>query len=192
MSDEKVRTLLELLDNVEQYTDVELAHIFADKDMRDGYETLVMVRQACQNMERPQMRLKQQSSVWLMVTPFLFLLVVAVLGYAAYYVAGLSSGEPSAPVTDTAFMSVPKGEIPDKEQAMQEKVVFENQTLKEILDKLSVYYHVGVRYEEESLMDLRLYFNWNPSEDIGNVLIILSNFDHINLNLEDDTIVVSK
>ena len=138
------------------------------------------------------MRLKQQSSVWLMATPFLFLLVVAVLGYAAYYVAGLSSGEPSAPVTDTAVMSVPKGEIPDKEQAMQEKVVFENQTLKEILDKLSVYYHVGVRYEEESLMDLRLYFNWNPSEDIGNVLIILSNFDHINLNLEDDTIVVSK
>lgn len=192
MSEEKVRTLLELIENVEQYTDAELAHIFADEDMRDGYETLVMVRQACQNMSRPHLGVRRHTSLWRMASSLLVLLVVAALGYAAYYMMGLSKAESSVPAADTAVMSAPEREATDKELAGHGSVVFEDQTLQDILNQMSAYYHVGVRYEEDSLKGLRLYFNWDPSEDIGHVLILLSNFDHINLHLENDTIVVKK
>ena len=57
---------------------------------------------------------------------------------------------------------------------------------------MSEAYKVNVRYEEEGLADLRLYFNWDSSEDIRDVLFLLNSFDHLHLELDGNTIIVKK
>ena len=78
------------------------------------------------------------------------------------------------------------------EAPMAKTVLFENKTLREVLDNVSETYKVNVRYEEAGLADLRLYFNWDTSEDIQEVLALLNSFDHFHLELEGNTIIVNK
>jgi hypothetical protein len=68
--------------------------------------------------------------------------------------------------------------------------LYDNVPLEDILSELSTYYHVKVDYQSENVRSLRLYFKWNPSDSIGNVIEMLNHFESVNLSLNGNELIV--
>ncbi|MDE7135666.1 MAG: DUF4974 domain-containing protein [Muribaculaceae bacterium] len=71
-----------------------------------------------------------------------------------------------------------------------EAKVFENETLTNILDEMSRHYGFKVRILNGGVAGLRLYFRWDPSDDLADVVRQLNNFERINIVLSDNTLTV--
>ena len=196
MNEEKIKSLLDMIENVEQYSDTEMEHTLNDKETLAFYETIVMVRQALQTKDvRGKSLLSHQGRFWKAASVIITLFVVGTIGYAAFHFIGGQSHEEPTISTSSVSSSRQAEEVVNKEMEeapMAKTVLFENKTLREVLDYVSETYKVNVRYEEAGLADLRLYFNWDTSEDIHEVLALLNSFDHFHLELEGNTIVVNK
>ena len=195
MNEDKMKSLLDMLDHTEQYTDAEMECILNDNEALAIYETIVMVKQALQPTGTQETRfLQHQTTIW-KAASVAILFVVGVLCYAAFhFIGGQSYEELSAPTSPIAISQAEKEEANKEKEgvAIPKTVIFENKTLREVLAQMSDTYKVNVRYKEEGLANLRLYFNWNPSEDIHDVLTLLNSFEHFHLELEGNTIVVSQ
>ncbi len=195
MNEDKIKSLLDMIEHVEQYSDTEMEHALNDKDTLAFYETIVMVRQALQTKEvRGKSLLSHQGYFWKAASVIITLFVVCAIGYAAFHFIGGQSREEPTISSSSVSSSRQAEEVVNKEMEapMAKTVLFENKTLREVLDNVSETYKVNVRYEEAGLADLRLYFNWDTSEDIQEVLALLNSFDHFHLELEGNTIIVNK
>ena len=186
-----------MIEHVEQESDTEMEHALNDKDTLAFYETIVMVRQALQTKEvRGKSLLSHQGYFWKAASVIITLFVVGAIGYAAFhFIGGQTREEPATttlPVSNSRSGEKEENKAKEESPPVAKTVLFENKTLREVLDKMSEAYKVNVRYEEEGLADLRLYFNWDSSEDIRDVLALLNSFDHFHLQLEGNTIVVRK
>ena len=69
--------------------------------------------------------------------------------------------------------------------------LYDNVPLREILEELAGYYHVKVVYRNEGAARLRLYYQWKPEYTLEKVVEMLNNFDWLQLQLENDTLIVS-
>lgn len=197
MNEDKMKSLLDMLDHTGQYTDSEMDCILNDKETLAMYETIVMVRQALQTKEvRRTSFLQHQGIIWKAASIIILLFVMGALSYAAFhFIGGQTREEPATttlPVSNSRSGEKEENKAKEESPPVAKTVLFENKTLREVLDKMSEAYKVNVRYEEEGLADLRLYFNWDSSEDIRDVLALLNSFDHFHLQLEGNTIVVRK
>ena len=194
MNEDKMKSLLNILDHGEHYTDTEMECILNDKEALDYYETIVMVKQALHSSQTRKTRLLwHQSSLWKVASVIIILLFMGVFSYAAFHFL-LGQSYPSVPTSPVSINqpveNVEKNE--KNENTIPKTVIFEQKTLHEVLDIISDYYNVDVKYEEEGIANLRMYFNWDSSDDIQNVLTLLNSFNHFHVELEGNTIVVSK
>ena len=194
MNEDKVKSLLNMLDHVEQYTDTEMEYVLNEKEALAYYETIVMVKQALHSSQTRKLSfLRHQSILWKVASVIIILFFMGVFSYAAFHFF-IGQSDSSVPISSVSINrseeNVEKNE--NKEKMFPKTVIFEQKTLHEVLDKISEYYKVNVKYEEEGIADLRMYFNWDSAEDIQDVLTLLNSFDHFHLELEGNTIIVSK
>lgn len=68
--------------------------------------------------------------------------------------------------------------------------VFENEPLTNILDEMSRHYGFKVRILNGDMAALRLYFRWDPADDVADVVRQLNNFERINIVLSDNILTV--
>ena len=71
-----------------------------------------------------------------------------------------------------------------------EIIVFDNEPLKTIVDKIAVYYGCKMEFNNESSKSLRLYFRWNQDNTLEEVVERLNNFEQIHIEIKDKTIKV--
>ena len=196
MNEDKINTLLDMIDHAEQYSDSEMERVLNDNENLALYETIVMVRQALQNRNvQGKSLLIHYGVLWKVASVIIILFVVGALGYAAFhFIGGQTREEPTIMTSSVPANSSEEEMVGNKKEDayMAKTILFENKTLRVVLDNVSVAYKVNVRYEETGLADLRLYFNWDTSDDLQEVLALLNSFDHFHLELEGNTIVVSK
>ncbi len=69
-------------------------------------------------------------------------------------------------------------------------VIFENETLGNILKELAAHYGFEVEVINEQTVDIHLYFRWDPACDASEVIRQLNKFDRINLKLQDNIVTV--
>ena len=166
MNEDKMKSLLDMLNHTGQYTDSEMECILNDKETLAMYETIVMVRQALQTKEvRRTSFLQHQGIIWKAASIIILLFVMGALSYAAFHFIGGQTRE--EPATTTLPVSNSRSGEKEENKAKEES-------------------------PPVALADLRLYFNWDSSEDIRDVLALLNSFDHFHLQLEGNTIVVRK
>ncbi len=68
--------------------------------------------------------------------------------------------------------------------------IFENVPLDEMVSELASYYNKVADVQNAQAHDLRLYYKWELKDKIENVMDDLNHFDHVNLVLEDDKLIV--
>lgn len=67
-------------------------------------------------------------------------------------------------------------------------IVFENETLYNILQEASPYYNVKVDLKNPQSKEVRLFLKWDSTTDLIDLIEQLNSFDRINLFLKEDTI----
>ncbi|MBD5370667.1 MAG: DUF4974 domain-containing protein [Bacteroides sp.] len=74
----------------------------------------------------------------------------------------------------------------------REPVVFDNETLENVITRIAAYYDCQVVFESEAAKSLRLYFRWDPAMRVEEVVESLDNFGRIHLELRGTVITVIK
>lgn len=69
-------------------------------------------------------------------------------------------------------------------------IMFEDDSLREIMEVVSKQYAVTVNYENEKTANLHLYFRFDPNLSLDEVIEQLNNFEQININRKDNTLTI--
>ena len=69
-------------------------------------------------------------------------------------------------------------------------VVFDNAELGTILTHMTDFYHMKVRYDNADTQHVRLFFNWNKTKTLEQILEILNAFDRIQIEYAEGELVV--
>lgn len=69
-------------------------------------------------------------------------------------------------------------------------ILFENQPLEEIIEKIRQHYGLEVTFKAADAKKLRLYFRWDPSLPIEDVIDLLNNFRQFSIYLSDKTLII--
>ena len=193
MSEYNMNSILRMLDHVDELSDAEISSLLNDKEALADYETIVLIRQAFHSSSDTVVFSQQHLFSRRMVAAIaILLIVVATLGYAAFRFFG------KAAQPDPSYIEVPSTEqIITKDTVIGQEltkapVIFENETLQTILSQMCIHYDVTVKYEQEDIKDIRLFFNWNPSDSLVEVVNLLNQFDHLNLYINGKTLNVRK
>ena len=68
--------------------------------------------------------------------------------------------------------------------------IFENVALDEIVAEIAQYYNKVADIQNNQAHELRLYYKWNRGNDIRSIIDDLNHFNHVNLAVEDDRLIV--
>ena len=135
MNEDKMKSLLDMLDHTGQYTDSEMECILNDKETLAMYETIVMVRQALQTKEvRRTSFLQHQGIIWKAASIIILLFVMGALSYAAFhFIGGQTREEPATttlPVSNSRSGEKEENKAKEESPPVAKTVLFENKTLR--------------------------------------------------------------
>ena len=63
--------------------------------------------------------------------------------------------------------------------------------LDELVNELAIYYNKVAEIRDAKAHDVRLYYKWNRNNRAEDVIGELNHFDHVNLSIEDDKLIVN-
>ncbi len=92
--------------------------------------------------------------------------------------------------TSVASYTEPKDSISVDVTGGCEAVIFENETLDTILGRIAASYEVRIVIANPDKGRLRLYFKWDRTKTLEEVVAQLDNFEQINIKLDGRTIKV--
>ncbi|MBO7140940.1 MAG: DUF4974 domain-containing protein [Prevotella sp.] len=212
---DKTERLLQLTAHPELCSDEELQQLLADDECRSLYEAMRLSADASamddakarladglkeEEWERLKNNLTQgsprreRSVLFKMAASIIGVLMLGGIAYAA--IAYLTS-DPSPKETEVYAASpesteAGSGHTSALESGAEEESfhVFSNVTLDTIAIELATYYHREAVIRDKKAHDVRLYYKWNMKEDIDAVIADLNHFDHVNLTLEADQLIV--
>ena len=125
---------------------------------------------------------------------FLGVLMLSGIAYAAYRIA--VGGDLQSPTEETRISNSQQQdnqppsplEEPEKADSVH---VFSNTPLDEMAGELAKYYHKVVDIRSPQAHELRLYYKWERRDKLESVVSDLNHFDHVNLTIEDDKLIVN-
>ena len=59
-----------------------------------------------------------------------------------------------------------------------------------MLGEMAIYYKVRVRYENDEVRHLRLYYEWDSTTPLTDIVNTLDQFEHVSITLDEETITV--
>ena len=59
-----------------------------------------------------------------------------------------------------------------------------------MIPEIAQYYNKVADIESEEAHKLRLYYKWEPTDALEDVVADLNHFDHVSLAIEDDKLIV--
>lgn len=69
-------------------------------------------------------------------------------------------------------------------------VVFKDESFVEIISSIADFYGVSVVYKNEESEELRMYFQWDQSLPLNEIVEQLNNFEQIKISISDKTITI--
>ena len=183
---EKLRKLTQMTEHPEQYSDEEWQEIF------DG-ETVSNEQTEAEWRSFEQQHFPQRNRLWLKIAAsFIGILMISGIALAAIHLVGSqhdNSNNTNQETNTTVETPVPN-ELPQIAETVPQTVVFENVELEQIVDSLTYYYKVKPTYRNDAVRHLRLYFEWDQHNSIDDIASQISHFEHINISLKGDSIII--
>lgn len=207
---DNINRLLDMHEHPENYTDEQLAAMLDDESLARLQEQLATAKRAMTDIPVPDVdaewqRFEQQHFApvknrrWLKVAAMIAgVLMLSAFSYAAIQVVRHhhvdKAGEPTEKVTTTAQeKSIEVGPSLGVADTVKEEVtpvVFDNQTLGQMLETIATRYGTQVEFRNEEARDLRFYFELHSGEELSSVVERLNMFERVSVSIEDNTIVV--
>ena len=124
---------------------------------------------------------------------FISILVLSGIAYAAIHIVSQSR---QTQQTEQASVKVRHQQTITESQAapvdtLALTYVFENVPLGEIIKDIVLYYHKAADIKNEQAHNLRLYYKWDRTATIESVVDDLNHFNHVNISIEDNKLIVN-
>ncbi|MBR1410392.1 MAG: DUF4974 domain-containing protein [Prevotella sp.] len=209
-SEENIRQLLEMLDNPDAYTEQEIqAIINRDEDTRETYRLMVEAKRSSRHRQHQKpvdvdavwqrfnqkLQPKQHGFGWMKIAAsFIGVLLVSGIAFAAIHVVRQIQKQEAPKTEVTESVTIPVATAPVDTLASDtttvQPIVYDNIPLEKMLSEIAAHYDVELTFANEEVRGLRFHFVWNPGRDIANVVNDLNRFEHLNVTLKDNQLIV--
>ena len=211
----KTDLLLQMMQQPQDYTADEWQEILADDECRELY-TLMSKTQSAIDVARNdkevtddiidsewQRLMKEQthtsfftlhSSFLKFAAMFIGVLMLSGIAIAAIHIVRQhQQAEQKKEVTadSNSRLSNSNSQLEVADSIALQPVVYENIPLEKIIPEIAGHYNVAVSFQNDSVRQIRLFYQWKPEYTIEKVVEMLNNFEALQLQLERDTLFVS-
>ncbi|MDE6522271.1 MAG: DUF4974 domain-containing protein [Muribaculaceae bacterium] len=215
---DKIDRFLDAIEYPERYTQSEIDAMLQDPDIKEVFDLLDKTKSSLQTLHTPDIDAewrrfeknhptsKVTHRFWLAgimsrnIAATIAIAIVSFSAVAAIVSIGINQfnqrQEASCPTdVKTEYAEViAKPDSVKSVEAINDKIpeiiVFDNEPLKTIVDKIARYYGCKVEFSNESSESLRLYFRWDQENTIEEVVERLNNFEQIHIVIKDKTIKI--
>ena len=204
----KTDQLLQMMEQPQRYTADEWQEILADDECRELY-TLMSKTQSSIDAARADEEVTDEmiDAEWQrlakphsgmptllkMAAMFIGVLMLSGIAFAAIHIISdhargeeIHGDRPTILQEDRPTQSV---SVISSDTIPQTRI-FENVPLDEIVAEIALYYNKVADIQNEQAHELRLYYKWNRKDDIGDIIEDLNHFNHVNLAVEGDRLIV--
>ena len=207
---DNIRQLLEMLDNPEAYTEQEIQDIInRDEDTREAYRMMVEAKRSSRKHQanKPidvdaawqkfnQIILPQQHSFdWMkLAASFIGVLLVSGIAFAAIQIVRYTRQQ--TPTTEKVINTskptniIPTDTLITDTTTTPQSIIFDNITLEKMLPEIAKNYNIEVEFQNADACQLRFYFVWKQDDSLQEVVEKLNMFEHVNLTIEDNKLIV--
>lgn len=216
---DNIDRLLDALERPENYSDAEVEQILTDPEAREVYDMLRKTADASaavpeinldDEWRRFEAKQPKRSPVILRWLSFMasrnaaavvialvgtLAVVAATIGVTHYFIADkeLAQTEQAEQQKQTAIADskvAPTDTIPTETTPLPETIVFKGENLERILADMAGYYGATVKFNQDAAKSLKLYFEWDQSLPLNEIVEQLNNFEQINIILTDKVLTV--
>lgn len=183
-TNDKLLTLLRLMDEPEAMTETQLQELLSDEEVRKAYDVMADCKKLYQ---KPQQ--KPLSAKWLQLgqrfrIAAVFLGAVLFCGLAWAIIPRIISSHTDSP--QSAQVSTPLPRSGGEESSVR----FDDVRLDSILTVVSAHYGKAVSFRDEEAKGMKFIMTWDPDMPLSDFIDGLNLFDGLSLTLQRDTIFV--
>ena len=211
--------LLDALEHPENYSDAEVEQLLTDPEAREIYDMLhkaadvsspvpeINLDEEWRRFEAKQPKRSPLIFRWLSFVASrnaaavvialvgTLAVVAATIGVTHYFIADneLAQTEQTEPQKRTNIANAnvaPTGTIPSETTPLPETIVFKGENLERILADIAEYYGATVKFNQDAAKSLKLYFEWDQSLPLNEVVEQLNNFEQTDITLTDKVLTV--
>ena len=202
-TNQKLMTLLRLMDEPEAMTEAQLQELLADEEVREAYELMVDCKKVYRRMKNERMenekfklpledegndvasRLKNvQFSIHRIAAIFLAAAFLGGLAWASLRILAPLSSPEGDTLPDKQGIEAPSGAVGGA------AIRFSNARLDSILTVVSAHYGKAVCFCDSAARELRLSTMWDCEDSLSVFIATLNEFDGLSLKEERDTVFV--
>ena len=208
--DEKLQMLLDMQEHPEKYTDEQMESLLADENVKQFFTDMAMARMAMKKSEKTQVdvdkewrnfsrrhnrRNRMKVAAAIIGGIFFSGIAVAVVSHSGLighsYDTEVAQTSLNATTVKSVKPEISEGNEQENADSLDTKpVIFDNVKLKNILDKMSTFYHVKVEYRNTEAEDIRLCYNWNKKKTLEENVKLMNAFERFHLNYAGGVIEV--
>lgn len=185
--DKKKQMFLDMQEHPEKYSEEQI------ETMMDDLDRLPDVDVAWQEFQQtgqssPRRWLKAAASI-------IGVLMLSGIAYAAIHIISRNAGvDEETPTHEVQNINSPLNDDAIVETFTTDSIpqtrIFENTPLDEMVSEIAHYYNKVADIQSKEAHELRLYYKWDPKDALENVVDDLNHFDHVNLAIEGDKLIV--
>ncbi len=216
---DNIDRLLDALEHPENYSDAEVEQLLTDPEARNVYDMLQKTADASASVpkinldeewRRFEAKLPKRRPLifrWLFFVTSrnaaavvialvgTLAVVAATIGVTHYFNANkeMAQTEQTEPQKQTAIADSNGAQtdtIPAETTSLPETIVFKGENLERILADMAEYYGAKFKFNQDAAKSLKLYFEWNQSLPLNEVVEQLNNFEQIDITLTDKVLTV--
>lgn len=200
MKEDKLQQLLEMQEHPEHYTEEEIRQLMADEECRQLYEQMVRATDAVfaeKARATPQTlpaAARTRTLLYKIAAVFVGLLMLSGIAYAAIHIASNIGKDLKSPTQETQITNSSQQDDINLPAEVTDSIpptrIFENMPLDEMVNELAIYYNKVADIQNPKAHEVRLYYKWERKDELESVVNDMNHFDHVNLTLEEDKLIV--
>lgn len=215
---DKFDRFLDAMEHPDRYTPMEIEAILQDPEVKGTFDLLDKTKSSLQTIIIPDVEdewrkfehnisqseklqrpwpirfFTKNAAASIAIVIASFTAVAAIVGVGIHQINNRSKTNPEVEMTTEANIVAPQPDtsilIKPKEELPPAILIFDNETLEEILTKIGDYYEYQIIFNKDTSKSLRLYFRWNQANKIEEVIERLNNFEQIHITINDRTIKI--
>lgn len=183
-TNDKLLTLLRLMDEPEAMTEAQLQELLSDEEVRKAYNVMADCKKLYQKPQQEPLSVKwlQPGQRFRMAAAFLGAVLLCGLAWAIipHFISSHTDSPQSAQVTTPPLQKDGDGS----------SVRFDDVRLDSILTVVSAHYGKTVSFRNEEAKSMKFIMAWDPDMPLSDLIDVLNLFDGLSLTLQRDTIFV--
>ena len=191
-----IEELLKMTERPQDYSDEEIREMMNDPEMRAYYELVVdaeagfaLKRSDTSKVAKRPTRYTISHRFMKAAAIFAGVLLLSGISFAAYHYT-FGAGSSAEQGKESPTQEVRESNVHTQEADEPSTIrTFENAELQQILQELSDFYHVGVKFHNEQSRHIRLYTKWDTAAPLKQIIERLNGFEKVSICLIDNQII---